>query len=329
MSTPPPDHLSNTRLGDLTTQYLRALKPRKFSAHTTAAYVSDLNAISALLANAAGVTDLGVEHLTGRLLRAAFADFADTHATASIARAWSTWNGFMNFLVADDVLPGNPMAAVYRPKPPKGVPKPLHGNETPAVLLSSVTRPRVNARNPWPQRDLAVLAVLLLAGLRSSELLSLTMASIAGRPGERRISVNGKGGKRRYIPIEDSLQTVIDDYLRTRRERLPDEHITGSSALFVDHRGNALKRGGLTYLVDTSLRSAGVGDRRSPGAMVHALRHTFATQLAENGASATEIKELLGHASLATSQIYIDSTAQQQRQSAATNPIYGALPHRE
>lgn len=97
------------------------------------------------------------------------------------------------------------------------------------------------------------------------------------------------------------------------------------SSLFVDVRGVPLQRGGLQYLVETSLRAAGVGDRRSPGALVHALRHTYATRLADDGATASEIMALLGHASLTTSQAYIDTTAVEQRRSAAANRTYRAL----
>jgi hypothetical protein len=77
--------------------------------------------------------------------------------------------------------------------------------------------------------------------------------------------------------------------------------------LFVDASGITLQRGGLQYLVETAMRAAGVGDRRSPGALVHALRHTYATRLADDGATASEIMALLGHASLTTSQAYIDA----------------------
>jgi site-specific recombinase XerD len=76
-----------------------------------------------------------------------------------------------------------------------------------------------------------------------------------------------------------------------------------------------------------ALPAAGVNDRRSPGALVHALRHTFATRLADDGATASEIMALLGHASLTTSQAYIDATATEQRRSAAANRTYRALQH--
>lgn len=308
-------------------EFFAARRSTKPSPHTLAAYRRDLTAILRIAARrldrAEG--DVHVHELTARLLRGAFGEFSATHAKSSISRCWSTWNQLFAFLVGDGYLPGNPMAAVPKPRNARIAPKPLQGEDTPERLLTSAALPRPNARHPWPERDLAVLATLLLTGLRSSELLSLKVSSLTGRPAERRVQVVGKGDKARAIPIEDSLYAVIDHYLQSRRARFPAKRVGARSALFVDHRGNPLQRGGLRYLVQTSLRAAGVGDRRSPGALVHALRHTFATRLADDGATAKEIMVLLGHASMTTSQAYIDTTASEQRRSAAGNRTYRAL----
>lgn len=113
--------------------------------------------------------------------------------------------------------------------------------------------------------------------------------------------------------------------LATRRARFPWTRVGIRAALFVDLRGEPLRRGGLQYLVEMALRAAGVGDRRSPGVLVRALRHTYATRPADVGASARKIMALLGHASLTTSQAYIDATASEERRSAAANRTYRAL----
>jgi site-specific recombinase XerD len=308
-------------------RFFAARRSLKDSPHTTAAYRRDLAAITAALAAAAGMDPARVtaDQLSARAVRDAFGDFASGHARTSISRCWSAWNQFFTFLVAEGVLPGNPMAAVPRPRRARSAPKPLQGEDTPETLLRSAALPRPRARNPWPERDLAVLATLLLSGLRSAELLTLTVASVTGAPGERRIHVTGKGGKARSVPIEDPLDDVISNYLASRRTRFPARRVGGKSVLFVDGSGEPLQRGGLQYLVETALRAAGVGDRRSPGALVHALRHTYATRLADDGATASEIMILLGHASLTTSQAYIDATAAEQRRSAAANRTYRAL----
>jgi integrase/recombinase XerC len=306
-----------------------ARRPRKDSPHTAKAYASDLRGIGELLARATGapLNELTVADLTVPRLRSAFAAFADTHAKGSINRCWSTWNQLFTFLVAEGYREGNPMPGIAKAKLPRRLPKPLTGEDTPERLLEAAAVGRRRARNPWPERDLAVLATLLLTGLRSAELLDLRLDSLAGRLGERRLHVIGKGGRARSVPVEPPLEAVLDAYLASRRARLPRQRLGRRAALFVDTRGQPLQRGGLQYLVSTTLRWAGLNDRRARGALVHALRHTFATRLAEDGATAIEIMNLLGHASLTTSQAYIDATAREQRDAARANRTYQALAH--
>jgi site-specific recombinase XerD len=312
---------------DAAEEYFAARRVKKDSPHTTAAYRRDLAAIAAIVADSSGtaVGDLPVDQFTARALRDAFGTFADAHARASIGRCWSTWNQFLNFLVGEGELAGNPMAAVSRPREVKRAPKPLVGEQTPETLLRSAAAARANARDPWPERDVAILATLLVTGIRSSELLSLQYGSLSGRAGEQRLHVIGKGDKPRSVPVEDSLVALIDAYLAARKARFPSWRRTPRSALFVDLRGEPLRRGGLRYLVEMAMRQAGVGDQRHRGALVHAMRHTFATRLAEDGAAATEIMKLLGHASLSTSQLYIDATAVERRLSASANRTYGVV----
>jgi integrase/recombinase XerD len=135
----------------------------------------------------------------------------------------------------------------------------------------------------------------------------------------------GKGRKERTVPIEEPLERIIEGYLGRRRERFPGVKLGPKAPLFVDRKGDRMREGGARYLVTTSLRHAGLSGRVPRGALVHALRHTFATRLAEDGASATEIQALLGHESLNTSQGYIDATANATRQAARANRTYRTL----
>jgi site-specific recombinase XerD len=303
--------------------FFLARKPRKDSPHTTLAYQRDLDAICRLCADHIGLSpaELILDQLTVPVLRVAFAAYAETHAKTSISRAWSTWNQFLAFCVSDGRIAGNPMSGVAKPRLPRRAPKPLRGEDTPERLLTAVAARR-DGRDPWPERDLAVLATLLLTGIRSAELLGLTVCSLVGLPGERRLHVVGKGGKSRSIPVEKPLETVLDAYLVSRRRRFPAERLPPGAMLFVDRRCEPMQRGGLQYLVKTNLRWAGLNDRRAAGALVHALRHTYATRLAEDGASASEIMALLGHVSITTSQAYIDATAREQRAAAGANRTY-------
>jgi len=323
-STRPTRMLDNVRgvtatLPALFEEFEVARRSTRPSPHSERAARVDFTAIHALLAEALGGDDVALDDVTAKTLRRAFARFAQGHAAASIARAWSTWNQFFGFLVAEEQLGGNPMGAVARPKIRRRTPKPLQGDDAPEQLLRSTAAGTRPARWPWPERDLAFLATALLAGLRLSELLALNLGSLDGRPGQRRINVMGQGRKERTVPIEDPLQDLIDRYLDSRRQRFPGVKLTPRSPLFVDRRGDRLKRGGAYYLVEKSYEAAGLADRVPAGAMVHTLRHTFATRLAEDGASATEIQARLGHESLNPSQGYIDATANATRRAARAN----------
>jgi integrase/recombinase XerC len=314
---------------DCAEDFLQARRARKHAANTLEAYRRDLEAIGSLLARQAGCAagDLPMARVTGRALRQAFAEYAEPRSAASVGRAWSVWNQFFSFLVADAVVPGNPMGTVDRPRPPQRFPKPLRGTDTPERLLVSSAAPpdRTRRRRPWPERDFAVVALLLCAGLRSSELLELTVGCLDGREGERYLKVRGKGGKERSIPVEPELDEVLAEYLVSRTARFAGRAPRRGEPLFVGHDGAALGRGALQYLVGRAYREAGVAGRVPQGALVHALRHTFATRLAEDGASAVEIMRLLGHASLTTSQNYIDATAREQRAAVRANRTNQAL----
>ncbi|MEH0973816.1 tyrosine-type recombinase/integrase [Micromonospora sp. CPCC 205546] len=310
-------------------EFLTARATRKPSPHTLEAYRRDLRAVAELAAEESTpplpLDALPVASLTARVMRAAFARYAAPRAAASVHRAWSTWNSFFSFLVADGVVAGNPMPAVGRPRAPLPQPKPLRGADTPEQLLASVARQEGRQRDPWPERDLAVLALALCAGLRLSELLALRVGSLTGRAGERRVDVAGKGGRPRVVPIEPELDGVLVGYLDSRVRRFGSRTVRPDAPLLVDRQGEPLRRGGLQYLVESCYRRAGITDRVPRGARLHALRHTFATRLAEDGASAAEIMRLLGHASLASSQTYIEVTAGQQRAAVRSNRTNRAL----
>jgi integrase/recombinase XerC len=307
---------------ELIGDFLAARAVRKPSVHTLAAYRRDLTSIVALVAPGDGAASLPLAALSPRALRGAFARFAAERAPASVYRAWSSWNSFFTFLVTEGVVAGNPMSAVDKPRMAPHSPKPLRGEDTPEQLLEAVSRADERQRDPWPERDLVVLALALCAGLRLSELLGLRTGSFVGRPGERRVEVAGKGGRPRSVPVEPELDAVVGRYLASRASRVSSR---ATDVLLLDRRGEPLRRGGLQYLVESCYRRAGITDRVPRGAQLHALRHTFATRLAEDGANASEIMRLLGHASLTTSQNYIEVTSAAQRAAVRANRTNRAL----
>lgn len=306
-------------------EFFLARRPKKHSKHTLDAYRRDLDSICKSLCELLGqpAAKIMVEELDVRTLRRGFAAISHLSA-ATISRTWSTWNQLFTFLVADGIVPGNPMAAVEKPRVPKSRPKAITGDDSIDRLLKLASEGRKGARDPWPERDLAVLVTLVTAGLRLTELLDLQIRSFDGPSGDRVIGVRGKGNKERTVPIEPEVEAVIATYLESRLRRFPGR-IADSDSLFVSNSGEPMKRGALQYLIDALYREAGIRSRVPRGALVHALRHTFATSLARNGATGTELQKLLGHESLATTQRYVDASAREVREAARSNDAYRSL----
>lgn len=306
-------------------EFFLARMPRKHSEHTLAAYRRDFDSILKALTEVLDrrPADISLVDLEVKILRRAFAAISDK-SEATIARTWSTWNQLFTFLVSERTIPGNPMAAVEKPRVPKSRPKAITGDDSVQRLLQTAAAGRKGARDPWPERDFAVIVTLLTGGLRLSELLDLTMRSIDGPEGDRVIGVRGKGNKERTVPLEPEVETIIATYLESRLTRFPGR-IAADAALFVANDGEMMKRGALQYMVEQLYREAGIRTRVPAGALVHALRHTFATSLARNGASGTELQRLLGHESLATTQRYVDASAREVRAAARSNEAYAAL----
>lgn len=319
-------------------EFFLARRPKKHSEHTLDAYRRDFQTIASQLEDIIdAASDLGidasgadkarpvvlVEDIDVRALRRAFAGISHQSA-ATITRTWSTWNQLFTFLVSDDVVAGNPMAAIGKPRIPKSRPKAITGEDSVALLLKIASTGRKGARDPWPERDFAIVVTLVTCGLRLSELLDLKILSLDGPAGDRVIGVRGKGNKERTVPLEPEVESVITQYIETRLRRFPGR-ISADAALFVANSGEPMQRGALQYLIECLYREAGIRSRVPAGALVHALRHTFATSLARNGASGTELQKLLGHESLTTTQRYIDASAREIREAARSNEAYQAL----
>ncbi len=310
---------------ELIDEFFLARKPKKHSDHTLAAYHRDLDSVLAHLGGVIGKepSQVRIDELSVRTLRRGFALISHQSA-ATVSRTWSTWNQLFTFLVAEGVLEGNPMAAVEKPRVPKSRPKAISGDDSIERLLKVAATGRKNARDPWPERDLAVVVTLVTCGLRLAELLSLSMRSVDGPPDDRVIGVRGKGNKERTVPLEPEVEAILSTYLESRLTRFPGR-IGSADALFVANSGKRMKRGALQYMIEQLYREAGIRSRVPAGALVHALRHTFATSVARNGASGTELQRLLGHESLATTQRYVDATAREVRQAARSNDAYRAI----
>ncbi|MFC6285286.1 tyrosine-type recombinase/integrase [Nocardioides sp. GCM10027113] len=331
---------SNVLVSEAIDGWFLARAPRKDSPHTRAAYQRDLAAILRAASERLGrpVDDLCLGDLTLPVLRHAFGTWSQGRAAASVRRCHSTWSGFFEHLVSEELISGSPMPGVAKPRSPQRLPKPFAEDDA-ARIVRTLTDASVRRRQPWPELDAAVVLTGLVTGVRSAELLATDVGDVTRTPGNERIRVLGKGDAERSIPVEPLLLGILGTYLDSRRDRFPgtarqrgveDENDPWAwwrpnDPLFVDRTGQRMRTGALQYLVELVYRDAGVNAARARGALVHALRHTAATRLVERGATAVELMDFLGHRSLATSQGYLASTAAGVRAAAARSPVYDLL----
>jgi integrase/recombinase XerD len=207
----------------------------------------------------------------------------------SRARRLSALRQFFRFLQREEHLPANPVELLDSPRLPLKLPKVLSEQEVEALLSA------VDASTPRGRRDAALLEVLYATGLRVSELVGLTLKQLDLRRGV--IRPLGKGHKERLVPMVPQAVEKLKTYLNEGRPQL----LKGKDSrfVFVNQRGGPLTRQGFWKILQRYARLAGLG-RLSP----HTLRHSFATHLLARGANLRVLQLLLGHADLATTQIY-------------------------
>jgi len=308
-------------LADLIGAWLARLEDTGAASATLLAYRRDLLGVARRLPAGAGGHELHLEHLTKNALRAAFASWAADHAVASVRRAHSCWSGFFDFLVGEDVCDGNPMAGVTRPGKPPDLPRPIREPEAAARLLATAVEADPGARHPWPERDLALVAVFCVTGVRAAEATALDTDSLGGPPGDRHLAVPGRGGRVRSIPVDHAFEEVLRTYGTTRSERFATPEPAGpGTPLLVDVRGRRLSGDQMKYLVERLYVRAGLRDRVPPGALLHALRHSFALAAVEAGADVAGLQALLGHTSLEATRRYVPPGAQGLRRVLEGHP---------
>ncbi|MBT8217608.1 MAG: tyrosine-type recombinase/integrase [Acidimicrobiales bacterium] len=171
------------------------------------------------------------------------------------------------------------------------------------------------------------MTTLMATGIRLSELVALHCQSITGEPGAYQLDVTGKGAKYRAIPAMDGLVDRVTNYQTERRERFPKHRLDRrSTPLFVHiHTGQSITTRQVQYLADRIYREAGIRAQVPDGALVHALRHTFAMDLLDHGASIVEVQTLLGHESVATTRRYLTARPHQLRAAVAATSTGAAL----
>lgn len=213
-------------------------------------------------------------------------------ADSSIRVAMVHLRIFFRYLHRRGGLPTDPTALMESGRVTRNIPETLSA-ETVNHLLSSIPADDV----PYGTRDRAMLEMLYGSGLRVSELIALRADQIDWDEGYLR--VRGKGGKTRFVPLGGVAAKALRDYLEHARPGLQREG-QRATALFLSNRGTGLTRDRIWQIIKSRARAAGIAENVYP----HMMRHSFATHLLENGADLRVIQDMLGHADLATTQIY-------------------------
>jgi integrase/recombinase XerC len=277
--------------------WLRRLEgERQMSAHTIEAYGRDVRQYLAFLAERFGAppsiadfTDCAPSDLRAFLARRR----AEGVDGRSLQRALSALRSLARHIAREGGETASALAAIRAPKAARRLPRPLNPQDARAVVT---TAPREGeAREPWIlARDAAVLALCYGAGLRISEALSIRGAD-APLGATEAITVVGKGKKRRSAPVIAPVRKAVEDYLA-----LCPHALTPGGPLFVGARGGPLSPRIVQLAMERMRGALGLPDSATP----HALRHSFATHLLARGGDLRTIQDLLGHASLSTTQVY-------------------------
>src|SRR5436309_4030533 len=272
----------------------RSLKTRGMAEKTRRAYGTDLEQ----LAEWATANGLDARALTPRTLRR-FAGVLSERGISktSTARKLASIRTFYRHLVERGELEANPADLVATPKRDSYLPRVLRADEVAALLDSIPTA------DPLELRDRAMFELAYAAGLRAEEIVNLDVSDVD--PDGEELRVSGKGGRTRIVPAGEPAWRAIEAYLERARPRLAAADGGGpggrvEAALFLSRRGRRLSTSDVRRRLAVRVRRMAAGAGVSP----HTLRHSFATHLLEGGADLRAIQELLGHASISTTQTY-------------------------
>jgi integrase/recombinase XerC len=272
--------------------YLEYLeKERNYSSHTITSYESDLMSLvqflrSEMIESLKNVNKESLRAFIGSLLDKGFSQ-------KSIARKIASIRSFFKYLRRHKIVEKNPALVLITPRAEKRLPVFLD-EQSMCTLLSSSRFTGSNSK-----RDMAIIELFYSTGIRLSELINLTMSDV--RQNEGLLKVKGKGRKERLVPIGKKAVSALNEYLSSRRVGSTAEHETSKeNSLFVTENNKKLYPQAVGRIVRKYISSVSEMKKKSP----HVLRHTFATHMLNHGADIRAVKELLGHESLSTTQVY-------------------------
>ena len=280
---------------------------RNLSDNSVQAYLHDV----VLLRNFAEPLGIEPQDVTEENLHSLFKQLNETGiAITTQCRIISGLRAFFRMLVMDNVLPDNPAEHLAMPTRPKHLPDVLDDSEIEAMQKT------FDRSLPGPARNYVIVEVLYGCGLRVSELVNLKLSNIYAE--EQMLQIFGKGDKERWVPINPRALKLMQDYILTLRSHLPI--VPGEEKyVFLNLRGHHLSRVAVFQFIKEAVEKAGIHKTVSP----HSLRHSFATELVQNGADLRAVQEMLGHESLSTTEIYTHLTRQYLRDTISTyHPHY-------
>ena len=310
--------------GDALAEFLaHCEKERGLSPNTVLAYRRDLEALAQWLGAVRGAGGWSWEALGRRDVRAFQAhQLAGGAARRTLARRLSTVRGFYKWLHAEERVDANPARAVRAPRLPRTLPGYLDRTQVERLLQHAAAR--AEGGDPAAVRSVAMVELFYSSGLRLSELRGIDLDQLDLVT--QQVKVRGKGRKERIVPLGDHAQRALRRWLPVRdallaRRRVPAVAVAGDAsprpraradrqALFVGPRGTRLSARAIQLAMVGLLDAVAPGD----GLSTHALRHTFATHLLDAGADLRAVQELLGHASVTTTQVYTHTSVERLKQ---------------
>jgi integrase/recombinase XerD len=299
---------------------------RGSSGHTLAAYRNDLSALVDFLAQqdqpASNWNSVAEQDIQGFLRDLDERGYSPSTKSRKIASAKS----FFRFMKDEQIIKSNPLAEVRQPRASQPLPKALSLDDIDRLLEATVVVD--SPASPEEARDAAMVELMYAAGLRVSELVDLNFRDVDLDAGT--VRTIGKGSKERIVPIYEAAVESVSEYItfsRPSQVRQPDQRNrrrahasgrkttekSGENALFLNHRGGRITRQAFWLRLKRLAARAGISSKITP----HMLRHSFATHLLHGGASLRHVQELLGHSSIATTQIYTHLTDEHVRREYA------------
>lgn len=261
------------------------------SPHTVAAYRNDLGQLLEFAEGARVSPRLLSDYVIALQERG--------YSNTTVARKIASVKSFFGYLLEEGEVKEDPTENLSSPRTGRSLPKPLSEED----ILRLLGEP-FKLGTPEGLRDGAMLEVLYASGLRVSEMINLNVRDV--NVDEQYLRCMGKGSKERVVPLYDGVVDVVQDYVTNGRPELLAASNHNEQALFLNRHGDRLTRQGFWFILKNHAVNAGIVQTITP----HTLRHSFATHLLAGGASLRNVQEFLGHASIATTQIYTHITSE-------------------